>query len=251
MKSKQKKPKSKVKFKLKTPRLLIILPILLLLTGGLLFAYNAKKSRDAAADNAPFVDISSPQCGNLTSTRHNFGIVGLNGSQLNFNANSCLLREIAKFRNYDLYVGTNYPSAGCRARGAYTPYACGQEAAKYNLQIINFNRLRPGAIWIDVEENTAGNIFGNSQSDNTEFLRGMRDGMQRSGKLIGFYSNVGMWNTITGGWRHDRFTWYGTGRSTASGARSFCRTSFGGGTNLYVQYVVGGVQNGQDWNVHC
>lgn len=253
MKSKQ-KLNTKVRIKKKHSKKLLVLPVLFFVIVAGISYVKYRDLRGARADTSDFADISSPQCDRLTPTRHNFGIVGLNGTQMNFASNPCLLAEIRKFRNYDIYVGANYPSAGCRARGAYRPYHCGTVAAEYNLQIIDFLRLRPGAIWIDVEDGTNGTIFGNSQYDNQLFLKGMRDRIRRDGRTVGFYSNQSNWTVITGNWRHDSWSWYATGRSSSSAARAYAcnnRRTFGGGTNLYAQYVVGSVQTGQDWNVRC
>lgn len=228
--------------------------MILVLALGSFYAIRARRATNARAEarytrRSHFIDISSPQCDRLDSiNRRDFGIVGLNGTGLNYRVNPCLNREIAKFNHYDLYVGANYPSQGCRDRGITTPYACGSDVAAFDLYLIVYNHYHPGAIWIDIEENSEGNLFGSSQSDNREFIKGMRDKFRQNGRRVGVYSNSGMWSTITGNWHHDSMNWYATGRRNAGDARRYCNNGFGGeSNNVYVQYVNGN----QDHNEGC
>lgn len=192
-----------------------------------------------------FIDISSPQCGHTggLGTRH-FGIVGLNGTRLDFNRNACLNTELKHFSSYGLYVGSNYPSVHCSSR--LSPTQCGRKAALYDLHLAA--HLHPVSWWIDVE--TGPDIPWSTPQNNTAFLRGMYDELKTSGLPVGFYSTQDLWNQITGGAHFNTLNWYATGHHgnlTKSSFRSYCAKSFGGGNNVYVQFIIGSI----DYDVPC
>ncbi len=207
------------------------------------FASSRKPKQYIEDKTRSFIDISSPQCGSLARIgNYTYGIVGLNGTWMNFGINGCVGAEVSHFRTYDLYVGANYPSSECRN---LSPYDCGRKAASFDLGLISMNRLRPRMLWIDVE--TGRGIPWSNTGSNWSFLRGLEDGLRRGNYSIGYYSTDGMWRSVTGGQRVSNSVWYATGKNNARDAKASCNKSFGGRRPTYVQYI----QNGLDTNVRC
>lgn len=237
-----KKPESRLKKLVKNKKLLgLVIVIAFIVVGGTILGL----SNALVADD--FVDISSPQCGNngIIGARNQFGIVGLNGTYMNFGTNACVVEQTRLFSSYDLYVGANYPSGHCAGISAVD---CGKKAAQHNLNLIKFLGLKPGRIWIDVE--TGPNIkWSSNTNDNNAFLLGLYAGMYESYKTIGYYSNQSMWQSITGGAAlGGAGNWYATGRTNPTDALTYCNLTFGGAPTTYVQYV----QNGNlDVNKLC
>lgn len=203
----------------------------------------------AATPYTNFLDISSPQCNSLAGKQfQQFGIVGLNGTYMNFGTNPCLMQEVSLFANYDLYVGANYPSGPC---GNISAYDCGRKAGQHNLDLIRWFSLRPTKLWIDVE--TGPGIPWSTPANNWSFLLGMYDTMKPK-YTVGFYSNQNMWQQITGGIDLSQkatsgtWNWYATGRTSAADAKAYCGVRFGNAPNQYVQYVL---NNTWDMNVAC
>jgi len=196
-------------------------------------------------DRTPFIDISSPQCSRLNSIGYyNYGIVGLNGTYMNFGINPCLNAEVKHFRSYDVYVGANYPSHQCPRN--MSAYNCGRKAASFNLGVINnIARIRPRAFWVDVESGPA--IPWSTQTNNRAFLNGLREGMQRGLSFAGYYSNESMWNQITGNMQFSGAAWYATGAGNAKDAQKKCTKGFGGKRAYYVQYI----KSNLDHNTRC
>lgn len=186
------------------------------------------------------VDISSPQCGSLKSIGHyNYGIVGLNGTRLDFAINSCVTSEVKHFNSYSLYVGTNYPSAHCSKK--LSAYQCGQKAGQFDIKAAQSRHLETKAWWLDVETNSG--VPWSTPSQNTAFLHGLFDTLQSlpGTNFIGLYSTTDMWNQITGGARFaSSANWYPIGPSRTPSndtIQSYCRKSFSGiPHNTYVQY---------------
>ncbi len=204
-----------------------------------------KTAKQYDTKGVPFIDISSPQCGRLNSIgNYNYGIVGLNGTYMNFGINPCLNAETRHFRTYDVYVGANYPSSQCPR--SMSPYDCGRKAASFNLGVINnIARINPRAFWIDVE--SGHGIPWSTQVNNRNFLKGLHDGMQRGLRFAGYYSTDQMWRQITGNMPFNGSAWYATGATNSRDAKAKCGKSFGGKKALYVQYV----KYNLDYNVRC
>lgn len=225
-------------------KLLVLLALVFVLGG-----YTYFRVSRAATPYTNFVDISSPQCSSLEGKKfQQFGIVGLNGTYMNFGTNPCLLNEVRLFAAYDLYVGANYPSGPC---GNISPYDCGRKAGQYNLDVIRWYSLRPTKLWIDVE--TGPGIPWSTPANNWNFLSGMHS-VLKTKYAVGFYSNQNMWQQVTGNIDLSQkitggsLNWYATGRTNEAEARSFCNVRFGNSLNQYVQYVYA---NKVDFNVAC
>jgi hypothetical protein len=223
----------------------ILLPLVVVLLIAIGGTYMLVSSQ---ARSTAFIDISSPQCGSMRSIGHySFGIIGLNGTKLNFASNPCAGEQIKRFSQHDFYVGANYPSKSCSSK--LTPRQCGIKAAQYDLKLASRYR-GAGAYWIDVESGPG--IPWSTNSNNVSFLRGMYDTLKAHSSLVGFYSNDYYWSQITGNTKIFRNAplWYAAGQKSQLGSRSvssFCRESFGGGKVLYVQYV----SNNLDHNITC
>lgn len=225
----------------------IMLPLLVVMLFAIGGTYMLVAGK-AKSRNNTFIDISSPQCKRLKSIgRRDFGIVGLNGTELAFAKNKCLTKEVRLFDAYDVYVGTNYPSAHCSA--SLTPYKCGLKAAKYNLKLAKKYNLHPGAYWIDVEPGER--VPWSTPENNVGFIRGMYDGLRKEASMVGYYSNKELWNQVTGGMKSKAPNWYAAGKKVelrdGQAVRDFCDRSFSGGPTIYVQYV----KNDLDYNLVC
>ena len=207
---------------------------LIALVGVLLMRFSSA----AVYDNVP--DISSPQCGNngIVNGRRNFGIVGLNGTYMNFGTNPCVREQANLFLSYDVYVGANYPSSHCAGKSAF---ACGQAAAQHNLNLMSFLALKPTRVWIDVE--TGPKIkWSSDKNQNNAFFFFFYSGINAQHALIGHYSNQQMCQSITRGANlGGSGNWYATGRTNPTDALAYCGMQFGGAANIYVQYIENGV----------
>ena len=197
-----------------------------------------------------FIDISSPQCNSLATIGHqDFGIVGLNGTKLDFETNPCLSQELSLFNNYSLYVGSNYPSNKCPS--TISPYQCGQLAGQYDVQAIaNAKITKKNEIWIDVEGLPgSGDIpWSKNPVENQGFLLGMYTQLTNAGYPVGFYSNSGYWSAVTSNTKHTMANWYPIGPGTVTQALNNCTSNtFAGAKNIFIQYV----ENNIDHNVSC
>jgi hypothetical protein len=207
-------------------------------------AYRIQSSH--AASRVTFIDISEPQCLHKQYKKlphGDFGIVGLNGTVLDFRRNPCLTSELHKFNSYDLYIGMNYPSAGCSSN--LSPYKCGIKAAKYNLSLMK--NMHPTALWIDIEDGPG--IQWSRVSKNNDFVSGMYNTLKKKGVPVGFYSNEMYWKRIMGNKRFDnQINWYAVGDRGDHTIEYLCNNnSFAGGTNVYVQYLIDNL----DHNASC
>jgi hypothetical protein len=204
--------------------------------------------------SSQFIDVSEPQCDVLTKIgHHDYGIVGLNGTKLDFAVNPCVRQEVKHFDTYDLYVGTNYPSAHCSEK--LTAYACGVKAGKFDLKVASKYNLRPGAWWIDVEAGQG--ISWTDTHSNTMFLKGMAVALRKNSAPVGYYSNKSHWAQITGNARLKGPKWYAAGEknklSAGQSVHDFCKLKLGGNRPIYVQFVKndGGLDDKLDYNITC
>jgi hypothetical protein len=225
--------------------LLIILVVLAAISlVGIHTYHHVFPTVQASSGNASIIDISSPQCNGSKVIsgigKHSFGIVGLNGTGLDFALNPCLKSEVALFYAYDLYVGTNYPSADCPS--SLSAYKCGVKAADFDLWIISAS-LHPSGLWIDVESGSG--IPWSSQANNRAFLNGLYNTLS-SNYVVGYYSNYYGWNSITGNMKINSSIWYAG--YTYNQAKTNCTTAFGGDKYVgFSQYY----SDGLDHDLNC
>jgi hypothetical protein len=202
-----------------------------------------------AASKSIGVDVSSPQCGRIGSLpRYKWGMVGLNGTRLDFAVNPCVSRETRHFDQYALYVGANYPSAHCSSK--ITPLQCGGKAGNFDIALAQKLNLNPTKWWIDVESGPG--IPWSTPAQNSQFIRGLFFTLSTTGKPIGIYSTQEMWQQITGGLQlPSSSNWVASGIKglpTAAQINAYCSKGFGGAPTSVVQYIN---NNNIDVNIPC
>jgi hypothetical protein len=211
--------------------------------------------------HADIVDTSDNACASPGSTHvssslgyHHVGIVGVNGTGLDWAKNSCLAAELSHFNLYALYVGTNYPSAGCHTRPSRAnAYNCGYSLGLFDVAYASSQGAHTDTWYLDVEQGPG--ITWSTHSLDSAFLWGLEDALQARGVArLGFYSTAQQWQNITGNWHSGNDAWYATGSNgvpPTSTIRQVCHTHFTGGPVVLYQYIVGGVSGGLDYNGAC
>ena len=229
--------------------LLAIAVVIMVAIAGI--GYMVASHADPTNAHVGFIDISSPQCIHGSSStivsgygHYRFGIVGLNGTGLEFRSNPCLHNELSHFDSYALYVGTNYPSPSCPG---LNPYQCGQKAGQDDIN--KMAGLHPSSVWIDVEPGI--NVtWSHNPTNNAQFLIGMYNKLHAGQHAyVGFYSNHNLWQEVAANKIHlNTYLWYAAG--VTNNWQASCRANFGGDSKvLYVQYEK--VLYGQDYDRQC
>ena len=182
-------------------------------------------------------DISYPQCTSATLPSGTFGIVGVTDGRA-FTQNPCLGNEYAHAAGSgtpSLYFNTGYAVA---YRKDITP-ACSagpNQAWKIGCSEADFAATHASGLnvamwWLDVE---VGNSWSSTNHTlNQQTIQGAVDRLSGTG-LVGIYSTVSSWNTITGG----RFIPTGSSADWVAGQGGACPgTSFDTKSVWLSQYV--------------
>ncbi len=196
-------------------------------------------------------DISWPQCGHAyPAAPHAVTVVGINDGDMYTN-NPCFASEAAwAGPTLTVYVnadglppdnasGLTGPAGTCSVADiSCRSYNWGANAAAYDVQAVADAHVNPRMWWLDVELDPT---WRSDTSSNARVVRGLLDGMNAHGKLVGIYSNHYQWTAITGGaYNPATPIWVPSGSNNAALARSFCAAShaFGNGQIWLTQWTV-------------
>jgi hypothetical protein len=194
-----------------------------------------------------------------------FVIVGLTNGP-GFHPNPCLADQVAWVKAQHRWLGaysmTTYPDrATLRTYGGDGPWTPGVHDrarlrnAGYRQALFNVDSMRSAGVdvpfvWVDVEPYPT-HPWSRSKRGNRAVITGVVRGYEESGYRVGFYSYLGGWLNVVGGWRKPRYpTWYPVGAERhgyTMASRRCSMPSFSGGPVMIGQWVEGD----RDRNVTC